>query len=264
MHTYNQMKESILKNTSKKSTEPEDLSLSGKPVSIVDEHDRKKLHEGRTYNMGFAFLKKLKNNKFEAAHATSPCKDYLNDVVYGEYLNQAVGACGLSYEPQGIFDKKTSYMTMKMLPANNNSSYYRPGTTLEKDIEMLEKNYKNIEKLINWVESKLDLPFTKITIANDGFYLIEFSYYWSSQTYLISLYTLLLRMAQFYNGINSPAEFLNEYKDPLDITLWNQARPRLFLLLHGLKPTQKFDPQTGGNIHSEGILSHKFNEFIIF
>lgn len=237
--TYNQMKEKTLK-----------------AITIKDAQDRRKLSEGRTNNMAFAFLKKLKADKYETVHAPSPCKDYLNDVVYAEHLNVSVQACGLSYSSHEIFDKKTSYMTIKMLPSNGGGGYYRTGATLESDTKLLEKNFKNIEKLLNWIEVRLDIPLTKITKANDDFYLVTFSYYWSSQTYLISLYSLLLRMAQFYDGTQEPNEYLNGYKDPLDISLWMNAKPKLMLLMGGYKTIQEFDPKTGGNIHNMGISTY--------
>lgn len=240
-----------------------------KELVIIDKHDRSKLGEGRTSNIGFGFLQKLSDHKYETAHAPSPCKDYLNDVVYGEHLEVEVTVYGLHYKPQGIFDKVTSYMVMKVFPpnrprpGNGQAGAYYGGInkTLEEDIKLLETNYKNIEKLINWVEDKIAVKRTTITKANDDFYLITFDYYWSSQTYLISLYTLLLRMSQIYDGKESPEEFYNNYKHPNDIMLWNQAKPKLMLLLQGKKTEQIFDKKTGGNIHGMGISTYNAFKF---
>ena len=55
-------------------------------IQIINKQCRSKLCEGRSYQMGFAFLKKLDNNTFETVQPISPCKDYLNDVIFLKIL----------------------------------------------------------------------------------------------------------------------------------------------------------------------------------
>jgi len=45
-------------------------------------HKRNNLAEGRNFGMGFGFLKKLSNTKYKTIMPISPCKDYINDVLY--------------------------------------------------------------------------------------------------------------------------------------------------------------------------------------
>lgn len=233
-------------------------------VKITDKQDREKLSEGRNCGMGFAFLKKIKTNEFETVQPISPCKDYLNDVVYGEELGVDVSAYGLTYKGgQKIFDKKTSYMAAKILgyQKRNSSSNYQP---LEQERKLFKENYKNIQHLLNWIEGKIGVkPLTTITEANEDAFLIKMPYYWSSQTYLISLYSLLLRMSLTYDGKISPKEFLNQptVNFKMDQGLWSTAKPKLMLLLMGFKTTQKFDKARGGAIHNDGILA--FNNYEI-
>ena len=53
-------------------------------MEIINNFDRLKLSEGRNFGIGFAFLKKITNNKFETLNAFTACKDYLNDLIYVE------------------------------------------------------------------------------------------------------------------------------------------------------------------------------------
>lgn len=223
-------------------------------MKIIDKQNRAVLGEGRTAGVGFAFLKRLKPKEYETVMPLSPCKDYLNDAVYGEHLNVSVGACGLKYTPQQIFNTKKRYLAIKVLKNNRSDGYSLPNRTFEGDKKKLAENYKNIEGLLNWIEERLEISKTKIYAANDDMFTVVFDPYWTETTYGISLYTLILRMAIDYDGSVPPHEFLNSYNQAHEISLWNQARQRLFFMLKGIKLEQKFDPKTGGGIHSHGIL----------
>ena len=75
-------------------------------LKIIDKQNRGKLNEGRNYQMGFAFCKKVSNKVLETIQPISPCKDYLNDVVYSERTGKNVSAYGLNTSKLGLFDKK--------------------------------------------------------------------------------------------------------------------------------------------------------------
>lgn len=226
-------------------------------IQIEDKQNRAALAEGRTYGIGYAYLKPLGKNKFETVQPISPCKDYLNDVVYVENVGGEITACGLRYAKKDIFDGKNTYLGMKFLDRNRATT---KGATFDKDKEVLNTNYKNIEKLINWVEDQLKISKTEITPGNDEMYLIKGPFYWSTSTYLISLYGLILRMGLNYDGVVDPRDFLNDYppKDN-DYYTWNMVRIKLLAIIGGSKVEQVFDKKTGSTIHSAGIAS--FNGF---
>lgn len=222
-------------------------------MKIKEIHEREVLNEGRSRGMGFAFLKKIKEEEFETVQPVSPCKDYLNDVVYGEKLHVPVSVCGLKYNPQKLFDKKSNfYLAAKVMKDKYNSTY-----DPKPEAKKFDDNYKNIQKLINWIEDKLGVKHSKISKATDGHYLIEGDKYWRESTYLISLYTLLIRISIDFNGKN-PAKFLNEYED--SDMIWTGAKKRLFQILKGEKVEQVFDPKMGSRIHNIGILNLKLSE----
>lgn len=231
-------------------------------ITIKVTESRIGLTEGRTYNMGFGFLKAIDDDNFETVSPISTCKDYLNDVVYCEHVDTRVTVYGLTYEKVGLFGKSNKgYLAIKMCtPVNqeNNESYKK---LLETDSARLEKNYKNIQKLLNWIEDRLSVEKTQIEKANDGMFLVIFDKYWYENTYLISLFALLLRMGQFYNGDMDEQKFINSYKENLDITLWNQCKLKLYLLLKGIPIKQTLNKNTGANIHSMGIAY--YNDFTI-
>ena len=75
-------------------------------MTITEKHDRNVLIEGRSSGMGFAMLKKDKTN-YETVNPLSPCKDYLNEVVFTENTGYPTKAHGLDYkEKLDIFKDK--------------------------------------------------------------------------------------------------------------------------------------------------------------
>lgn len=231
-------------------------------MKIVDKQNREVLGEGRNHGMGFAFLKKLKKEKeFETVCPISPCKDYLNDVIYGEALNVPVSACGLSYNPVGgVFDEPFSNLVIKIVNYQKKNTYGKY-PNFESDIKQLKKNYKNIEKLLNYIENRIGIDHTEITPSNDDMYHLKVPRYWTESTYLTSLYTLLIRMGQYYDGEKTPDEFLNTYPNNNETSLWNSSKLKLIMIMNGYKIKQTFDKKTGGAIHGMGILA--YNDFKI-
>lgn len=273
------MKENILKNMSKttllkklisktkitkKTVTPKKITKSSvatepvttvlKPIKIVEKHDRNKLSEGRTTGMAFGFLKKISDEEFHTIQPLSPCKDYLNDVIYSERLKTSVSAYGLSCNHiGGIIDGEYSYMGIKIVgyQSKNTMSVY---PNLEKETEMLKNNYKHIEKLLNWIEEKIGVKPTKIRKANDGYYRMKLPSYWTENTYLISLYSLITRMALTYDGSVTPEKFLDTYNGSLELSLWNSAKPKFQHILNGGKLEQNLNNSIGSAIHNMGIV----------
>lgn len=265
MRIYSQMKGNILKKLSLKYLlrllvqTGRDFEFS---MKIIDKQDREVLSEGRNYGMGFAFLKELKTNEFETICPISPCKDYLNDVVYGEALNVPVSACGLNYKPVGgVFEEPFSNLVIKITNYQKKNTFSKYAN-FETDTKQLKTNYKNIEKLLNYIETRIGIDHTEITPSNDDMYHLKVPRYWTESTYLTSLYALLVRMGQYYDGKKEPVEFLNNYPtNNIESSLWNSAKLKLIMIMNGYKIKQTFDKKTGGAIHGSGILA--YNDFKI-
>lgn len=222
-------------------------------VVILDKQNRGKLNEGRNYQMGFGFLKNIGVRLFETIQRISPCKDYLNDVVYSEATGLPVKAYGLSTEKTGLFDnEKYAYLGIKILPRQDGSSYNQ----MEEHIQNLNENYKNLKKFLNYFDSALGLKKTQIYQANDNHFVIKFDVAWARYTYSISLFSLLCRVGQFYKGEQTPIEYLQTFKDfNPDVYLVKNNVPKILNILE-MKSLPVHDLATlgqGTDVHNFGI-----------
>jgi len=181
-------------------------------MQIVDNQNRKRLEEGRNYGMGFAFLKQVAINTYETVQPISQCKDYLNDVVYSEATGKRCEAYGLSYEKQGIFEGSHGYICFSILDYHSGDRYQHK----QSEIENVTKNFKNIEGLLNYYEDEvfgLD-SFTEIEQVDTNMWFAKIPVFWCSATFLISLWSLLVRASIWYDGKKSPEEYLKGIQGP--------------------------------------------------
>lgn len=209
--------------------------------------------------MGFAFLKKIDEHQYETVQPISPCKDYLNDVVWSENCGRQVSAYGLDYTKQGIFDKQDrAYIAISI--CNIKEGSYGLYKDYKKDVDRLKKNYKKLQAFMNAYEDDLGIEHTEITEVSDNLYFVSLSLFWVNATYLISLWSLLMRVGQFYNGEVTAKEFVENFKAlPPDIYILNTAKPKISQLLDGKIPKQNFANLFGGtDVHNCGILTFKF------
>jgi len=168
---------------------------------ITEKQDRKKLGEGRDYGIGFAILKKDKS-KFETLNAFTACRDYLNDFTYVESTKKEIGQIyGYNHNLLNCFDKKqVFYIGVKTLHYNSEGVWNK----FEECEKLLITNYKNLEKLLNILETILQLPkLTKIELDEDTL-IIKAPIYWTKYSHLISIYTLLIRC--FFDITNEEVE----------------------------------------------------------
>lgn len=235
---------------------------------VKDVCDRNKLSEGRNFNMGFAFCKQLQDGSFETIQPLSPCKDYLNDVVYTEHTGNDFNACGLTTKKTGIFEEQPhAFIAIKMLSPKG--GVYQQ---LEESKALLKANSKNIETLLNFVEEQFEpqgcTDRTAITETSDpDLFLLAVPLWWCRSTHLISLYALIVRMGQFWGGKGNPSTFLETYRNSLDVGLWKPSYGNSgycnykCMLKYGVRvvtPNELFDKAVGGrpNVHSNGILNY--------
>ncbi len=233
-------------------------------IKLINNHNRSVLGEGRSNNMGFAFCKALNNDEYETIQPISPCKDYLNDVIFAEVTNKPISAYGLHLKgAQGIFKGEHAYIAISMCPYKYDHTYNK--TQLIEDKAKLSKYHKHLEFFINYFEELLGIDTynnTIITEVEDNLYVIELPLIWCESTYMCSLYTLLLRAGQNYNDMSlDPMKYLesnNVYKD--DIGLVKSALPKLKdIIKHGpLK--QDFSILKGDtSTHNLGIVGYKLD-----
>lgn len=157
---------------------------------IKELQKRSKLGEGRNYGVGFTILNKI-SNKFETYLPFTACRDYLNDFIFVEKFKTEIGEIhGYEHKILNCFEnKRFFYIGVNTLHKNNNSNW----SLKENAQNVLINNYKNLELLLNKIETKLKFK-SKTTIKIDEDTLIlRVPIYWSKSTPLISIYTLLIR-----------------------------------------------------------------------
>lgn len=175
---------------------------------IKELQKRSALNEGRNYGIGFAILKPINTTKtkFETLNAFTACRDYLNDFSYVEYTKKEIGTVyGYNHKLLNIFDnKQTFYLGVNTL----NFKGGNPWSKKQEASKILIDNYKNLEKLLNKFEEKLNLKIKSKIIIDEDVLIIKASRYWTKTTALISVYTLIIRC--FFNIENFTNETFDE------------------------------------------------------
>lgn len=179
-------------------------------MHIIDTQSRSKLSEGRTSGMGFGFLRKKDESNFETIMPVSPCKDYLNEVVYTENTGVPTSAYGFKYDKKLDIFTDNIFMAIKMMPDKQGN--YNYANSLSGDQKKLKDQAKNIEKIMNDLEQKLGISDrTCIFEANDHFFLVKAPLDWKMSTHTISMYTLILRAALTHKGEMTIQGILDSY-----------------------------------------------------
>jgi hypothetical protein len=205
-----------------------------KELIIKEVKNRGELNEGRNAGMGFAMLKKVSKDNYETVQPISPCKDYLNEVIFTENSGIGTRGCGLKYGNKlDIFEATKAYMVItiqKSKSGEGDRNNYHGNSTYEIDFKALENNYTFIEKFVNYFEEALEFNTrTKMSKAIDNFYLVVLPIEWTNSTHAISLYSFLLRVALYYNDTKvNPLDYLKNLPNTnIDYYLKNSILPIL-------------------------------------
>lgn len=228
-------------------------------MKIIDNQKRSTLAEGRNYGLGFAFLKKIDDETFETIQPISPCKDFLNDVVYSEATGNPFHAWGLSTSKKGIFEGDHAYMALSVCKLGRSLSSY---CGYDDELELMANNRENMEKFINGIETKLGIKKTKLVDVEKNLKLAIMDKQWVSATYLISLYTLMLRVGLQYEG-GGVMTHIREIDSP-DRMMLNGIKEKMLILFErkGNLPKQKLENVK--NIHDHGIVGANFKDTFIY
>lgn len=215
------------------------------------------MSEGRTSGMGFGFLKKKGDSNFETIMPVSPCKDFLNEVIYTENTGIPTAAYGFSYkEKLNIFEDNV-FLAIKMLP--DKGGRYNYSSSLEGDTIKLKNQFKNIEKVLNDLESKLSLSDrTCIFEANDNFFLVKAPIDWRVSTHSMSMYTLILRSVLTHQGEMSIDSILSSYSGiQMERSMINATSKLIKSIIEKKKlPEQEVTHESMSNFspHNYGIM----------
>ncbi|MFW5889302.1 MAG: hypothetical protein ACOCUD_02870 [Bacillota bacterium] len=232
-------------------------------MKIIKKHQRQGLGEGRDYGMGFGFLKKITNTKFETTSPISACKDYLNDALYAEKTGKILPSIySFKYQQvSNIIGKYYTHLGIEICKSLHGPSHYDQNS-FEQEKENFKKNYKNLENFMNQLEEKLGISYkTKIIKADDDLYVVKMPNFWTKRIYLLSLYTLLLRAFQEYTPEITAEEALEKGKIYSgDSFMINGVKDKIKKILAGELPEQPFKKTASvDEIHNKsGIVSFKF------
>jgi len=233
-------------------------------MKVINNFTRDGLGEGATTNFGFGWAKRIDEDSFETTMPISPCKDYLNDALYAEVTGQLLPPIyGFSYkEIKGLMKEDSLYLAIKVCHDGDQNYYYK--NSFENDKKNLAINYQNIQKALNELEDLFKVENkTEIYPANDDIFIVKFSKFWGNKIYMISLYTLLLRGLQNYDGSTPVMNLLKDNKlHGGDAHYIQTAYPKVVHMLDGNFPEQdmhQVKPSQSGIIHNKyGIVSYKF------
>ncbi len=237
-------------------------------MKIVDNQNRKVLNEGRSEGVGFAFAK-LKDDTFETVMPISPCKDYLNDVVYVENTGKEIGMVyGFDYKVTNCINKNDySYLIAKVM----GNKYSEREHVFQKEEKALIKNHENIKLLLNYFEDLLEIKDKSKVEVIDNMLVLYVSEWWCEEPWRISFYTLMMRNALNYDGKEDVIKFLTSIKGedgymlPTAIKTIQQIselkkKNKLKDILYPLydKELKKDSPFLKTTVHNAGIMSVKF------
>jgi|ERR1041384_2625707 hypothetical protein len=220
---------------------------------IIDNTKREILNEGRSIGMGFAPALRKENTLIQL-QAISSCKDYLSDWIYTFATKKPCSYYGLKTKViEDIYAYDEFYLLMSILNYNN-----KPETAkyplFDRDLQALENNYKNCEKLLNWFETQFKLDkLSKIIKVKDNLFLCIAPLFWTDATYKISLLSLLLRNGIFYKNGDCMEFLANTKEDASDAYFIKAAIPKIKKMLDGFIPKCDFDSIS--HIHNEGIAN---------
>lgn len=231
-------------------------------IKIIDNYDRSCLEEGRNYGIGYAFAERIDTDTYEAVQPISPCKDYLNDVLYAEVTGNILPKVyGFKYDKiRGLIGKEYAYLVIGVY-YNYKDSYYHK-ENYNREVDNLKSNYKNIESFLNQIEDKIGIEHkTEILEGNNNMFLVKMPVFWTQYLYLLSLYTLLIRSFQFYDGsmpaldaVKSKHKIYNE-----DSFLWSHLEHKFDHILNGNLYNQSIGNLDKYIVHNNcGIVSCKY------
>ena len=223
--------------------------------TIVNQRPRAVLIEGRSKGMGFAFCQRAEETKLITVMPISPCKDYLNDVVFSENTGKPWSAYGLKTERQGIFGEGGCWLAIAICGQGAIAAAKYEG--FDEETKQLLGNFPKMELGMRAIDAMASIPEdkrTRLYEANDSMVACMVPMFWCRYTYLISAYTLLMRNIMWWKGKGNPLKWLEENPRGEDSGYMAIAMPKLKTIFSGKVPEQKLDNL---NPHNEGIVAFK-------
>ncbi len=221
-------------------------------LTLVDKQNRGKLSEGRNYGIGFAFAKR-EGDVLSLVGPISPCKDYLNDQVYSEATGKPFYAHGYNASKTGCFEGGFGYLVMGIMPYNRGSNY----SGQDGETAWMAANLPALESFVNAWEVLFKVEGrTEFVELEANRYVATIPLFWTEGTYLISLLTLLIRIAvEMKYKAGDVVAFIKDCGTG-DSSHVSSIMPKIQVMLGGKIPKQTFTETSGW--HDRGICGYNF------
>lgn len=218
--------------------------------------DRMKCNEGRNHQMGFAIMKRWKNGNYTTVNPFLCCRDYLNDWCFTYRTRIKLSNYNVTTKPKMklVDDGGFFYLGAKIMLHKRDGDYplmdggmfrkvalkhaYGPYSA---DVKRLQNNILNVIALLNFADDQFKVQRTTVEEAENGVWAFKIDKFWLQYAYRLSMYTLFLRMAQFWNGKGSPLTFLKEFENISDKELWAQDGQQMLKYLTLEEKMPEFD-----------------------
>ncbi len=218
-----------------------------KPKIILD-NTGEKLYEGRCRGIAYAFLKEAGEGVLEMCQPFSPCKDYLNDVLYSAVTGKDYQACGLDAKPHKIFGEH-AYIAFsdRQHSCSGDATKFilEESKIIPKDFTFALKVMHEIEGLFK-IEKK-----TEIIPVEVNLFVAKIAPEWAASTWMVSLWSLLMRNAVYATGEGDAITELKKSKDA-DVRSHGSIVKIINSITKNGLPTQDFEKQ--GMSHGYGIM----------
>lgn len=240
-----------------------EVTDTSKEVIVTNPGLTAQLIEGRSSGITFGFLNPLGDNKFELIQPLSSCKDYLNDIIFTEHTGKTIKVFGLeTVKKYDLFKNERLYLAVshKKLDEPITKKFLEGIDTIVKHINDIENKY--IKELTTYLRVQ----------DNPNIFVFEVPKFWGSTTYLISLYSFIIRTAFLIKNGDSYVEFLKkamlDSNLPYPLSMETSYMPRIYLKLKQAEicgslnflAYQDFDyfiskaPNLSTSIHNCGIM----------
>jgi hypothetical protein len=216
---------------------------------------RGRLSEGRSEGPSFSFCKRT-DNDFEAVHPLSGCKDYLNDVVYTEATKEPTTQYGLTTKYHGLFEKEPfGYLAMSVIAGYGCSLHSGLKNTLDK----MMANVARMESCMHFFEEKFDIPErTEIHKTGDNMLVVFVPLWWCRANYRISLYTLVLRNAMYWDGKEDIIKWMGAWKTA-DRYGIHKIIPKVLQMIDGNMPEPVYPQVATMQKDNDGWVAGRFD-----
>lgn len=205
----------------------------------------------------YQFELAMLNESNQILHTPTPCKDYLQDIIYCEYHQTSSEIFGMVWKP-GTLDISAQVFKLVLMGGK---------------VEMQSK-ISAIQEFMNYFDEAQGFPLTEIEETENPLHIVvKFSREWIANGPLLSAFTSLLRIGGTYQPGEGPENYLRRLmkeselsEKPFPKYMEKEVKrlfeyfPKIMALLAGKKVEDSWDVKYSEGmygVHNKGILGFK-------